>query len=102
VDHHQQQLAAACFAVGVAALLWVFRRTLLRSRGPGGRDDITLRTRHLAAGAEIDEISAREWLHTWRSALKFQRGAAALTPEQQQWLAGLSAWQAGHRRTSLP
>jgi hypothetical protein len=96
---HNSQLAALFFAVGIVALLWVFRRTLLRTRQPGdNRDALAYRSRHLAAGIEIDEISAREWLATWRNALKFQRGAAELTARQQGHLAALTAWQLSHLR----
>ena len=100
---HSTQLAAAAFAIGIVALLWVFRRTLLRARHPSDGQDVgSFRTRALTAEAAIDEISAREWLVTWRSALKFHRGAEMLTAQQQQLLANLTVWQNSHRRPNEP
>jgi len=90
----------ACFAIGVAALLWVFRRTIQRARNPIDANDVgSFNARFITAGSEIDDISAREWLATWRRAMKFERGAPALSTAQQAHLAQLSAWQSTRRGT---
>jgi hypothetical protein len=96
---HQSQLATLFFALGIVALLWVFRRTLLRSRGPGLRDANAFATRRLTAEAEIDEISAREWLSKWRNALKFER-LSPISSQQQLQLDQITQWQLAQRRAA--
>jgi hypothetical protein len=97
--HDNPQLAMIAFGVGIAALLWVFRRTLLRARLLNhDPDEQSYALRKRSAGLAIDDISAREWLQTYRRALLIPRAGNGLTPDQQAQLASISRWQQEHAR----
>lgn len=93
------QLSALAFALGIVALIWVLRRTMLRlGRLPLDPDKLSYRLRKLSALKLIDGITAREQFEKYRSAVKLQRGQPALNAAEQAMLAGITRWQESMQR----
>lgn len=92
-------LAGLCYGLGILALLWVFRRSILRQRRlkkaspTAGKQ----RQRSVVARSEIEGIEGRYWLSRYRQAQKFARRALPSEP-QQRFLTAVSAAQ--HKRRS--
>ena len=93
------QLSALAFAIGVVALLWVFRRTVKRLANlKHDPDEQSFKLRARSAGLLISAISGREWLRKSRSALRLQRYAPGMSAAQRETLRRISTWQAAAQR----
>lgn len=93
------QLSAVAFAVGIVALLWVLRRTLLRVNVKAmDPDKLSFRLRALAALRQIDIISDRVHFERSRRAVRFFRTQTSFTISQRELLASVRARQQSVRR----
>lgn len=86
------------FAVGIGALLWVFRRMILLSRRDSSKDaDKPQQNRLLKARELVAEVEDRNWLTKYRRAVKIQR-TSHLDREQRHMLGDLTAHQQARGR----
>ena len=85
--------SGVCFAIGIGALLWVFRRSILLRRRAARRPE-NQRGKQLAAQARrtIDAIDSRTWLNHYKRAVKFQRGQP-VSPENRRFLREMTQYQ---------
>lgn len=99
VAHQHSALGTLLYMIGVAALLFVFRRSIvLRIQRRRAAKQLT--PLHLSATPQrtIENIDARRWLDQARSAVRFSRNAVALSAGQSTFLRDLSNWQNSRRR----
>ena len=92
-------LAGLCYGLGILALLWVFRRSIMRQRRLKKESPVPGRQRQhgVVARSEIEGIEGRYWLSRYRQAQKFARLAPPSDP-QQRFLAAVSAVQQRRRQ----
>jgi len=69
-------LSAVCFGVGLIALLWVFRRTIIIRRRQKRDDVVSKKQRSVDAHKRIEEIDARDWKSKYDRSVKLPRGQA--------------------------
>ncbi len=95
VGRAQPLLPFLSFAVGIGAMAWLVRRMALRA---GGRDpqELCLTARSIHAHADIDQITARQWLDKQTTAVKFSRDGGELTALQLNFLKQVSSQQRVH------
>jgi hypothetical protein len=93
ISRAQPLLPFISFAVGIAAMAWVVRRTALRISRTGHPEALCLNARSFRAHADIVDIAARQWLDKQATAMKFSRGSGTLTAQQLNFLAHVSSRQ---------
>ena len=96
VGHAQPLLPFILFAIGIAAMAWVVRRTALKLGQSADPATQCLSARSYKAHAEIDEIASRQWLDKQATAVRFSRDGGALTAPQLNFLARVSSQQRVH------
>jgi len=85
-------LSAVCFGVGLIALLWVFRRTIIIRRRQR-RDDVEkVKHRNVEAHQMIKEIDARDWKTKYDRSIKLPRNQQP-DAEQRRKLGDIAARQ---------
>jgi hypothetical protein len=85
--------SAVFFAIGIGALLWVFRRMILLNKRDGGQEsDHEKSTRLLKAREMIAEVEVRAWLSNYRRSVKIPRWSP-LGVEQRRLLERVTARQ---------
>ena len=87
-------LAAVCFALGVAGLLFAFRRTIFRSRHQPDAVLPELESRFSNAHRQIERIAEREIFQKLQQGYRFRRTGRPLTSADQQTLDRLATEQA--------
>jgi len=85
--------SAVFFAIGIGALLWVFRRMILLNRRERGQESANeKKNRLLKARERIAAVEERTWLANYRRAIKIPR-LSPLSPEQRRLLDSLTVRQ---------
>jgi len=95
----QHALSFALFCLGVAALFFVYRRSVTLLRRSDSSKDTCLKARLSEAHRKIEQIDGADWLARHRAALRFSRSGAAPPGPYLAHLAHLSALQ---RQRGLP
>ena len=89
--------AVVCFALGIAALLFVFRRTIFRARSK--TDPLAeMSARFNAAHKRVEQIAEREQHHKLQTGLRFFRGDIDIPDHDRQVLSNVSQMHARNRR----
>jgi hypothetical protein len=81
------------FSIGVIALFFVYRRSLLKLKQRDRSNDQSLRARAHEAQGRIGEITAREWLRRHQRALRVDRSGAWPPPQVLAALSRISGYQ---------
>jgi len=92
-------LSTGLFLIGVLALLFILRKTLLkrmRSKRAGMRK-ARFTTEGRPVKELIREIDEANWVARNKKAMVFSRSSSALTVEQEEYLNRIDNWQRNHR-----
>ena len=95
----QHALSFALFCLGVAALFFVYRRSVALLRRTDSSDDQCLKARLNEAHRKIEQIDGADWLARHRSALRFSRSGSEPPGTHLAHLMHISALQ---RQRGLP
>jgi hypothetical protein len=95
----QHALSFALFCLGVAALFFVYRRSVTLLRRSDSSKDTCLKARLSEAHRKIEQINGADWVARHRAALRIPRRGALPPQTSYAHLAHLSALQ---RQRGLP